>query len=114
MWAIWLAFRVYQQHKVDPERDRTTRLAHAFYIDDTYAAVVGGPGEAAFEGVADFDSEVVDGAVNGVGRLAQLGRPRLRSVQSGFVRSYALAVAGGAVMLLVFVRDEDELPDGRT
>jgi NADH-quinone oxidoreductase subunit L len=65
--------------------------------------VVAGPGEAAFQGVADFDAEVVDGAVDGVGSVVQeLGRG-LRPLQSGVVRSYALFLAGGTVALLVFV-----------
>jgi NADH-quinone oxidoreductase subunit L len=46
---------------------------------------------------------VVDGGVNGVGRLTTaLGRG-LRGVQNGFVRSYALVLAAGTVVLLVFV-----------
>jgi NADH-quinone oxidoreductase subunit L len=101
--GIWLAYRVYQQHKIDPERIEREALVHALYIDETYAKVVGGPGEAGFTDVAEFDSQVVDGSVNGIGRIVQWIGKALRPVQSGFVRSYALAVAGGAVMLLLFV-----------
>ncbi len=101
--GIYFAFRVYQQHKVEPARLEKPAFAHALYIDDTYAEVVGGPGEAVFQGVADFDSEVVDGAVNGIGRLPLMAGRALRPLQSGLVRAYALAVAGGAIVLLVFV-----------
>ena len=101
--GIAVAWRVYAQHKGSPEKIELPAFEHALYIDDTYAAVVGGPGEAAFDGVATFDSEVVDGAVNGVGRLTQLTGRAVSVFQSGFVRAYALAVAGGAVVLLVFV-----------
>ena len=53
-----------------------------------------------FAGVAWFDTHVVDGAVNGVAHLvAGFGR-RLRHVQSGFVRTYALGVATGVVVVL--------------
>ena len=62
-----------------------------------------GPGEAAFQGVADFDSGVVDGAVDGVGKVTLLVGRAMRGLQSGFVRAYALAVAGGTLALLVFV-----------
>ena len=49
-----------------------------------------------------FDAKVIDGAVNGVASLVRAGGSRLRVVQSGFVRSYALAVALGAVGILAF------------
>ena len=38
--------------------------------------------------------------VNGVATLVRSGGSRLRTVQSGFVRNYALAVAIGAVAML--------------
>jgi hypothetical protein len=38
--------------------------------------------------------------VNGAGVLVREGSSRLRVVQSGYVRSYALGIAGGAVLLL--------------
>ncbi len=46
---------------------------------------------------------VVDGAVNGAGTLVRLGASKLRLLQSGYVRNYALGVAGGAVVLVGWV-----------
>jgi NADH-quinone oxidoreductase subunit L len=47
-----------------------------------------------------LDLKVIDGAVNNIGvltaRLAGIGR----KVQTGFVRSYALAIVGGTVILI--------------
>ena len=43
---------------------------------------------------------VVDGAVNGTGALVQAGGRRLRPLQSGYVRNYAVGVALGAVVLV--------------
>jgi NADH-quinone oxidoreductase subunit L len=75
-------------------------LAHAYHYDEAVSAFVAGPGTRGFEAVAWFDAHVVDGAVNGVAHVVSgLGR-RLRTVQSGFVRSYALGVATGVVVLL--------------
>ncbi len=100
--GVWFAWRVYQQRRVDRTRLEQPVLAHAWYIDDTYAEVVGGPGEAAFQAAADFDHEVVDGAVRGVGGGALgLGRA-FRGLQTGFVRSYAFGIGLGAVALVVF------------
>ena len=77
--------------------------ARAFYVDDVVTGFVGGPGRRAFEALAAFDSKVVDGAVNGVGHSVRSGATALRRVQSGFVRSYALLTAAGAVALLVWL-----------
>jgi NADH-quinone oxidoreductase subunit L len=76
-------------------------LAHAWYVDDAYAKVVDGPGRAAADAITwEVDRKVVDGAVNGAGGLARVLSVRLRAVQSGYVRNYALWVAVGTVVLL--------------
>jgi NADH-quinone oxidoreductase subunit L len=101
--GISCAYLVYQRKKVEASAIEKPVLAHAWYIDETYAKVIGGPGEAAFQGVADFDGKVVDGAVNGVGPgVLGLGG-RLRSLQSGLTRSYALGIGLGAVLLLGYI-----------
>jgi NADH-quinone oxidoreductase subunit L len=79
-------------------------LAHAWYFDDGVSAFVGGPGEEAAEFVADdIDHGVVDGAVNGVAWLARSSGSLLRRLQTGYVRNYALGLAGGAAALLLYV-----------
>ncbi len=79
-------------------------LKHAWYFDEAVSAFVGGPGEE----LADFtayqvDKGVIDGAVNGVATLTALGGRTLRKLQTGYVRNYALGLAGGAVALLLYV-----------
>jgi NADH-quinone oxidoreductase subunit L len=76
-------------------------LLHAWHVDEGISALVGGPGRAAAAFTADvIDKQGIDGAVNGVGVLVREGSTRLRVVQSGYVRTYALGIAGGAVLLL--------------
>jgi NADH-quinone oxidoreductase subunit L len=77
-------------------------LAHGFYVDDAYGRGLVLPAKAASSFAAyTFDARVVDGAVDGLGRafagLAAAGR----RVQSGLVRTYALAFLLGAVALVV-------------
>jgi len=79
-------------------------LAHGLYVDDAYAAAIVQPGRAASSFLTYvFDRRVIDGAVNGLGRtfarLAIVGR----RVQSGLVRTYALAYLLGVVAVLVVV-----------
>ena len=98
--GILLSARIYLQKKRAPIEPEI--LAEAWYYDSSIAAFVGGPGEQAFDAVATFDSKVIDGAVNGVGEAVSGSGGIIRRLQTGFVRSYALGVAIGAVALLVF------------
>jgi NADH-quinone oxidoreductase subunit L len=50
-----------------------------------------------------FDAGVIDGLVNGAGHLAQQLGARVRLVESGLVRIYALATLGGAVALVGYL-----------
>ena len=77
-------------------------LADAWRYDSAVSAIVGGPGRAAFGGVAAFDAKVVDGAVNGIGTEVRAASGLLRKVQSGLIRSYAFVIGLGAVVLLAW------------
>ncbi len=77
-------------------------LADAWRYDAAVSAIVGGPGRAAFGGVAAFDAKVVDGAVNGIGSEIRAASGLLRKIQSGLVRSYAFVIGLGAVVLLAW------------
>ena len=77
-------------------------LADAWRYDSAVSAIVGGPGRAAFGGVAAFDAKVVDGAVNGIGTEVRAASGLLRKIQSGLVRSYAFVIGLGAVVLLAW------------
>ncbi len=48
-----------------------------------------------------FDMKGVDGVVNGLAAGLGGSSGRLRRLQSGFVRSYALSMFGGATLLIV-------------
>jgi NADH-quinone oxidoreductase subunit L len=50
-----------------------------------------------------FDLPVIDGAANAMGRATQAGAGALRRLQSGFVRTYALSILIGAVLMLTFI-----------
>ena len=95
------AYLVYLRKRVPAERLEPEILLRAWRIDETISAAMDGPGRAAAAFVADVvDKRGIDGAVNGVGVLVREGGQRLRVVQTSYVRSYALAIAGGAVLLL--------------
>jgi NADH-quinone oxidoreductase subunit L len=79
-----------------------TRAARAdLYGDAVNDAVVVRPGAGLVGGLTTFDRRGVDGAVEG-GSLAVGGlSSTLRRVQNGFVRSYALSLLGGALLVVL-------------
>jgi NADH-quinone oxidoreductase subunit L len=96
--AIVVAAQIYLRRKRAPIEPEV--LAHAWYYDEAVSAFVAGPGEAAFERTAWFDSSIVDGAVNGVASVVRFGASKLRLAQTGYVRNYALGIAVGAFVLV--------------
>ena len=96
--GIALAALVYLRRRVRVVEPAV--LAHAWYYDETVTRFVGGPGTKGFEAVAWFDRNVIDGAVNGIATVVRNSGRGLRTVQSGFVRSYALGISAGVVVVL--------------
>jgi NADH-quinone oxidoreductase subunit L len=81
-----------------------TFLQRAWYIDATYDAVIAkGSTELAEQTSAQVETKVIDGAVNGLAALVAATSRSVRKIQTGYVRSYALALAGGLVVVLAYV-----------
>jgi NADH-quinone oxidoreductase subunit L len=58
------------------------------------------PGQALTKALTAFDTRVVDGLVNGIGRSVRDGSTGLRTTQTGFARTYALTMLFGAVIVV--------------
>ncbi|HEU4354231.1 MAG TPA: hypothetical protein VFT27_01455, partial [Actinomycetota bacterium] len=79
-------------------------LAHGMYVDDLYARALVAPATAGSAILATVvDARGVDGLVNAVGRLVRSLAAVGRRVQTGLVRTYALAFLLGALALLAYV-----------
>jgi NADH-quinone oxidoreductase subunit L len=98
--GIVIAWAIYLRRLREPVEP--TIFAEGYRYDRGISAFMGGPGRAGFEATSTFDRTVVDGAVNGVASLVRRSGGGLRGLQSGFVRNYALGIAGGAVLLLAY------------
>jgi NADH-quinone oxidoreductase subunit L len=96
--GIAAAYAIYLRKVREPIEPEV--LAQGWGYDRALTTFMGGPGRAGFEGVATFDRTVVDGAVNGVAAGVRRSGGALRTLQTGFVRNYALGIAVGAVLLL--------------
>ncbi|MDX9708716.1 MAG: NADH-quinone oxidoreductase subunit L [Trichloromonas sp.] len=74
-----------------------------WYVDELYDALVVNPtkkfGTFCWKG---FDVRVVDGVVNGIGKLINVFSNALRYTQTGFAHNYAMSMALGVVVILAF------------
>ncbi|HEX6877643.1 MAG TPA: NADH-quinone oxidoreductase subunit L [Nocardioidaceae bacterium] len=78
-----------------------TRAARAdLYGDAVNEALLMRPGDRFVGGLKDFDDQGVDGFVDGTATAFGGLSDRMRRWQSGFVRSYALSLLSGAVLVL--------------
>ncbi|HXZ82540.1 MAG TPA: NADH-quinone oxidoreductase subunit L [Acidimicrobiales bacterium] len=78
-------------------------LFMAWFIDWSYDRFVARPGaQLASFASSVIDAKIIDGAVEGVGRLVRRGGELLRGAQSGYVRTYALTIVGGIVLLVAY------------
>jgi NADH-quinone oxidoreductase subunit L len=76
----------------------------AYGVDDLYGRAIVKPGKALAD-VAAFkvDLPVIDGAVNGVGRLFAMLAGRGRLAQTGFVRNYGATLTAGLLAVVVWL-----------
>jgi NADH-quinone oxidoreductase subunit L len=77
-------------------------LANKWYVDEFYNAVIVRP----VNGLAKFfdrfvERSLIDGIVNGVGRLVQYGSRQIRLLQSGQVGGYVLLMVVGILILFL-------------
>lgn len=88
------------------ERDLNAKpgiLLKMFYFDEFYELVVIKPVKA----IADFlanvgDAMIIDGFVDGLGKLAAGVGSSLRGLQDGYIRRYALTVFTGVTLMLLY------------
>jgi NADH-quinone oxidoreductase subunit L len=79
-----------------------TRAARAeLYGNEINDYLVVNPSLRLTSGLVAADSAVVDGGFNGGGLVVSGAAQGLRRLQTGYVRSYALSLLGGAVLLVL-------------
>jgi NADH-quinone oxidoreductase subunit L len=78
----------------------TTAARKNLYADAFNETVLMRPGQWLTRGLVFFDNKGVDGVVNGLAAAFGGGSARLRRLQTGFVRSYALTMMVGSVIVL--------------
>jgi NADH-quinone oxidoreductase subunit L len=82
-------------------------LANKWYVDELYDNVIVRPLDAIaafFKNI--FERNIVDGAVNGVGRLIQYSSRQVRLIQNGQVGSYILVMVLSLIVIVLVLREQ--------
>ena len=79
-------------------------LSMAWFVDWSYDRFIARPSESfAVFAASVIETRVIDGVVEGVGRMVRTSGDRVRRLQTGYVRTYALAVIFGVVVLVAYL-----------
>jgi NADH-quinone oxidoreductase subunit L len=98
----WLLFGRRDIPETAPKGSPITIAARRdLFGDDFNEIVLMKPGEETVKALVTVDDKGVDGVVNGLAAFTGGMSDRLRRMQTGFVRSYALAILGGAAFVVV-------------
>ena len=99
---IGFAWSQYRNYKEKEATGFAKVLENKWYVDELYDAIIVRPLNALGSFLNSFfETKIIDGIVNGVGRLVNYGGRQLRWLQSGQVGTYVLLMV--VSMLLFFV-----------
>jgi NADH-quinone oxidoreductase subunit L len=104
IYVAWLIYRVHRRAVPRlPEVQRT--LEHKFFFDELYDALFYRPAAAVANRLrSDVETPLVEGSLVEIGRVGQEAGEGVARVQSGLLRTYALAITATVVVLaIVFV-----------
>jgi NADH-quinone oxidoreductase subunit L len=87
-------------HRPEPVSLPVQAARRDLYANAINETLIARPGVWLTRALVFFDNRGVDGAVNGTAALLGGSSGRLRRLQTGFVRSYALSMLGGSVLVV--------------
>lgn len=105
--GVLVAWQIY--YRCDPAPERVAAFAprvyqllyHKYYVDELYDMAFVRPIKLTATLLNRyFESDVIDATVDGIGRLTRWGSARIRNVQTGYARNYALSILFGAVLVV--------------
>ncbi len=108
--AIAIIFAINKFSKKPELEDATgfgKLLENKWYVDELYDSIIVKPNTAKGKFLKNiFEKNIIDAAVNGVGRMINYSSRQLRLIQSGLVSGYILfMVLAIIVMVLIWVND---------
>lgn len=101
-FGIGFAVYVYRLNRITPETMEPKILRDAWGFDQWVSKFMDGPGKKLFTSITWFDKNIIDGAVNGTGRLTEQIGTKMRVLQTGLVRTYALGMVLGSIVVVIY------------
>jgi NADH-quinone oxidoreductase subunit L len=105
--GIAVAYRMYGRREVPADVPAGSALTVAarrdLYGDALNEAVFMRPGQTVTVGMVNVDDRGIDGAATGLATLVARSSHGLRRLQTGFARSYALGMLGGAALVVAAI-----------
>jgi NADH-quinone oxidoreductase subunit L len=102
--GIAIAYRMYGMRPVPEEVPAGSALTVAarndLYGDALNEELFMRPGQLVAKGLVEIDDEAVDGAGTGLAALVSRSSGGLRLLETGYARSYALAMLAGAFLVV--------------
>jgi NADH-quinone oxidoreductase subunit L len=99
--TIWAWARFSRKPELGEPTGFAKVLANKWYVDEIYDALVVRPLDLLAQFLVFIDKNIVDGIVNGIGKLVQYGSRQLRLLQSGLVGGYVLLMVVGILILFL-------------
>ena len=110
-WVMWQPRKVEDTIRASDRDDGVFRVWNRrYYFDQVYDRVFGFAVLRQAESQDRFDSEVIDGAVNGVATASSRSGERVRRWNTGFVQDYALTALFGLIVIVLVVIYAPQLP----
>lgn len=109
--VIALAWRRYSRREMFAENTGFGKvLENKWYIDELYDGIIVKPVNA-LAGVSKnfIEKNIIDGAVNGVGRLIQYSSRQVRLIQNGQVAGYILMMVLSLIVIILVVMQQDRI-----
>ena len=105
--GIFVAVSKYRGDQLAQAPEKVFALTKAarrdLFQDDFNETVFMRPGQSVVKNILNIDYIVIDGLVRAVGSVSLTAGSRLRSLQNGYVRSYALLMLIGALALIAAI-----------
>jgi len=107
-WLVYGRKPLFQHGQPDPLLRPLNGLFRAlenkWWVDALYHALIVKPYQSLSAFAADsIDQGVIDGIVNGFGSVANRGAKTWRRLQNGYIRSYALTIVVGVVLVITYL-----------
>ncbi|MCK0174723.1 MULTISPECIES: NADH-quinone oxidoreductase subunit L [Mycobacteriaceae] len=105
--GIGIAYRMYARREIPKEVPAGSVLTVAarrdLYSDAFNEQVFMRPGQTVTAWTVRVDDRAVDGAATGLAAVVAATSDRLRELQTGYVRNYALSMLGGATLVVAVI-----------